>query len=158
MFTIFSEMLRASTKNEIDLLKMNKIRNIVKYPPKIQLDRDMFATFSDSSENTYFHPGIIQRLSERTKEDSLLNLISKNSGLDWFGINFILRYILWWNGEINEKLNIDDTILKDAGIVRLTKDKIRIIAKAGNNGENHNHNDIGSFIIHHSGENFITDP
>jgi len=32
-----------------------------------------------------------------------------------------------------------------------------LAAKGGNNGESHNHNDIGSFILHSDGENFLTD-
>ncbi len=164
MFLIFSEMLRASTNNKIDLFKIKKIKNIASYPSKIQLSLKVFATFSDSSETgTIFHPGIIQRMSERSHEKSLLNLITEPFIIDWFGITTLLRYILWWNGKSMKAVKISDSYLPDAGIVRLTNnikkgESINLIVKAGDNGERHNHNDVGSFIINISGENFITDP
>jgi hypothetical protein len=159
MFVIFSEMLRASTENKIDLLNINKMKNIAKFPSKIQLSLNVFATFSDISETgRIFHPGIIERLSKRTNEKFLLSLITNTSKLDWFGISNLLRYILWWSGKTTEKIKIDDSILPNVGITKLTKNEIRIITKTGNNGESHNHNDVGSFILNVSGENFITDP
>jgi len=161
MFVIFSELLRASSKNKIDLLKSDKIKKIAQYPLNIQIGLDLFATFSDCSETgTIFNPGIIQRLSERTNEKSLLGLNSPSSKLDWFGIPTLLRYILWWNGKIIHNVKVNDSILSNAGIVKLTnsQSKFIVVAKAGDNGENHNHNDVGSFIINISGENFITDP
>jgi hypothetical protein len=53
--------------------------------------------------------------------------------------------------------------LPAAGIVRLTGQTrdgapLALILKAGHNGENHNHNDIGSFILHVAGEGLLTDP
>lgn len=161
MFVIFSEMLRASSKNKIDLLKINKVKKIAQYPSQIQLSLKAFATFSDTSETgAIFHPGIIQRLSQMTGEKSLLGLISKPSELDWFGINTMLRRILWWNGKITNSVELGDSTLLDVGIARLIGkgSSVSLITKAGNNGENHNHNDVGSFIINIFGENFVTDP
>lgn len=33
-----------------------------------------------------------------------------------------------------------------------------LIVKAGHNAEEHNHNDVGSFLLHVAGENLLTDP
>lgn len=163
-FVIFSEMLRASTNNSIDLLQLDRIKKIATYPSKIQLASGMFVSFSDvNSDNLTFNPGVLQRLSDRTSENSLLELIIEPSELDYHGITGMLRYLLWWDGLTHTFNPVGDSLLPDAGIVRLvniTSDQtpVTIAIKAGHNGENHNHNDIGSFIVNIGGENFITDP
>jgi hypothetical protein len=163
-FVIFSEMLRASTNNAVDLLQLDRIKKISTYPSKIQLASGMFSSFSDvNSDNLTFNPGVIQRLSERTGENSLLGLIVEPSELDYHGITSMLRYVLWWDGHTHISNPIEDSELPDAGIVRLVnttfkQNPVTIAIKAGHNGENHNHNDVGSFIVNIGGENFITDP
>lgn len=163
-FAIFSEMLRASTNNGIDLLQLDRVKKIATYPSKIQLASGKFVSFSDvNSDNLTFNPGIIQRLSDRTGENSLQGLIVEPSELDYHGITSMLRYILWWDGQTHITNPIEDSVLPDAGIARLintTSDQIplTIAIKAGHNGENHNHNDVGSFIVNIGEENFITDP
>jgi hypothetical protein len=163
-FVIFSEMLRASTNDSIDLLQLDRVKKIATYPSKIQLLNGMFVSFSDvNSDNLTFNPGIIQRLSDRTGEKSLLGLIVEPSELDYHGITSMLRYVLWWDGHTHISNPIEDSVLPDAGIVRLvnttsSQTPVTIAIKAGHNGENHNHNDVGSFIVNIGGENFIADP
>ncbi|OGC38631.1 hypothetical protein A3K42_01135 [candidate division WWE3 bacterium RBG_13_37_7] len=166
MFVTFSEMLRATTNNQVDLLAHECIKKIASFPSNIQLGLNSFASFSDTNEEdagTTFNPGIIQRLSERTGEKSLRNLIVDPVKVDWLGISTILRFILWWDGNTNNKYVVNDVLLPDAGIARINstlKDTtpITLIIKAGNNGENHNHSDIGSFTLNIDGENLLTDP
>ncbi len=50
---------------------------------------------------------------------------------------------------------------RDSGVIvsrALPADSLSLALKAGNNGESHNHNDIGSFVIGRKGVPVITDP
>lgn len=163
-FVIFSEMLRDLSNGQIDLLSIERIKDIAAYPGKIQLGSRVFASFSDVDvDELSFNAGVVQRLAKRTSEKSLLGLIVEPVEPDYHGLTSMLRFILWWDGKTYKTLSLEDSILPDSGIVRLVsempdKAPVALAIKAGHNGENHNHNDVGSFIVNVAGENFITDP
>jgi hypothetical protein len=163
-FVALAEMLRARTKGRIDLLNSDQMRRIAAYPAKMQLSGSWFASFSDCDEQVRFNPGIIAKLAERTGERSLLNLLARPAepGSDW-RLTMMLRNMLWWDGHQPNSSAISDAVLPKGGVVRFVASRpqappIVLTIKAGHNGENHNQNDVGSFIVHVDGENLLTDP
>lgn len=159
-----AEMLRARSGGALDPLASPRLRQIAAYPPAMQLSGSVFAAFSDCDETTDFNFGIIQRLAERTGVGTLRNLTARpaDPGLDW-RIQMHLRNLLWWDGIQPAAPAIGDAVLTAPGIARLTGTTAAGAAfaaaiKAGHNAENHNQNDIGSFILHVDGENLLTDP
>jgi len=159
-----AEMLRARSAGALDPLASPRLRQIAAYPPAVQLAGPVFAAFSDCDEREEFNFGVIQRLAERTGVSALHNLIAKPAqpGLDW-RIQMHLRNLLWWDGVQPDAPTISDTVLTAPGIARLTGTTaagtpFALAIKAGHNAENHNQNDIGSFILHVDGENLLTDP
>jgi hypothetical protein len=167
-FVALSEMLWARTEGAIDLLAADQLHKIAAFPSKMLLSGSSFATFSDCDEMLHFEPGIIARLAERTGETSLLGLLQPSTPAEhnhWFPRWFprYLRNLLWWNGQYHPTGQVSDVYLPLGGIVRLTSstpqgDPMVVAVKAGHNDENHNHNDVGSFIVHAGGETLLTDP
>ncbi|MDP9313620.1 MAG: heparinase II/III-family protein [Chloroflexota bacterium] len=163
-FVALAEMLRARTKGAIDLLDSEHIRNVAAYPAKMLLSGSWFASFSDSDETVDFNPGIIARLAERSGEQSLLDLLARpvEPRGDW-RLTMMLRNMLWWDGSQPDAARLDDAVLPVGGIVRLVAQTragapVVLAVKAGHNDENHNQNDVGSFVLHVDGENLLTDP
>ncbi len=163
-FVVLAEMLRARTGGAVDLLDSEHIRRVAAYPAKMLLSGSWFASFSDCDETVAFNPGIIARLAERTGEDSLLDLLARpvEPGGDW-RLTMMLRNLLWWDGSQRETPRLDDAVLPAGGVARLVADTpagapVVLAVKAGHNGENHNQNDVGSFLVHVDGENLLTDP
>lgn len=164
-FVALSEMLRARSAGAIDLLDSQRVRRIAAYPARLLLSGSMFAAFSDADEITQFNPGIISRLAERTGETSLYNLLAKPVTFpgDW-RLVMMLRNALWWDGKQMDAPHIQDAVLSGGGVARLVAplaccDQPVVAAiKAGHNEENHNQNDIGSFVVHVQGESLLTDP
>jgi hypothetical protein len=160
-----SEMLRARSAGAIDLLDSEHMRRIAAYPAKLQLSGSMFAAFSDADELIHFNPGIIARLADRTSEHSLYNLLAKPVDFpgDW-RMTTMLRNALWWDGTQKDAPAIDDTVLYGGGVARLASplkccgQPLLVAIKAGHNNENHNQNDVGSFVVHVDGESLLTDP
>ncbi len=75
----------------------------------------------------------------------------------------MLRNLLWWDGQQPEDAQIDDAYLPSVGVARLVARtdagaQVVLALKAGHNGENHNQNDVGSFVLHVGGENMLVDP
>ena len=78
-------------------------------------------------------------------------------------MGMLLRDLLWWDGTTYQLPQPNDVHLPIAGVVRLAilapdEAPVVLIAKAGHNDENHNQNDVGSFILHVNGESLLTDP
>jgi len=157
-------MLRARTNGAIDLLDSEHVRKIAAYPAKMLLSASRFATFSDCDDVLNFNPGIIARLMGRTGENSLVNLLTPPipAERNW-RLAMWLRNILWWDGQYHEISPLDDAHLPLGGVARLVVPTpggapVVLAIKAGHNAENHNQNDVGSFILHVDGETFLTDP
>jgi hypothetical protein len=163
-FVALSEFLYARSEGEVDLLASTRLQQIAAYPAKVQLYGSQFASFSDCDESVAFNSGILVRLAERTHEPSLEKLLASPAqpGSDW-RLTMLLRNVLWWDGKQPSASPLDDAWLKIGDIVRLTTenahhDAVVLAVKAGHNGENHNHNDVGSFILNAAGENLLVDP
>jgi hypothetical protein len=159
-----AEMLRSRTAGALDPLASPRLRQIAAYPPNMQLSGPVFAAFSDCDETVHFNFGIIQRLAERTGVSALRNLLARPAepGLDW-RLQMHIRNLLWWDGAQPDAAAITDAVLAAPGIARLTGKTaagatVVVAIKAGHNAENHNQNDIASFVLHVDGENLLTDP
>jgi len=161
---VLSEILYARSGGALNLLATQRVRTIASYPAKLQLSGASFASFSDSGEQTAFNFGILSRLAERSGEASLYRLLAHPAQpTPHWNITTQLRTLLWWDGHQPEAAHLDDAQLESVGIVRLVTQatdgtSVVLVMKAGHNQENHNHNDVGSFIIHVDGENLLTDP
>lgn len=163
-FVALAEILQSRSDGAIDLLDSQHVRNVAAYPAKMQLSGSWFASFSDCGETVTFNPGIVARLAERTGERSLWNLLARPAApkTDW-RLPMMLRNLLWWDGSQPDAAAITDAVLPVGGTARLVGQApdgtpVVLAIKAGHNAENHNQNDVGSFIVHVDGENLLTDP
>jgi hypothetical protein len=163
---LFAETLRARTAGAIDLLSAQRIRQIAAYPAKMRLAGRQFATFSDSPTIPTFQSGIMARLAERSGERSLYGLGDPNAPLNVYDVPGLLRDMLW-RREAQPPPPVDDALLPSGGLIRLVSLNVSsdanngalvLMAKAGHNDEHHNHNDVGSFILHCDGEDLLVDP
>jgi hypothetical protein len=157
-------MLAARSGGALDLLAAERVRRIAAYPARMLLSGSSFASFSDCHETVDFNPGIIARLAARTGEDSLYDLLAKPVEFadDW-RLPMMLRNAFWWDGSQRDAGQIGDAVLEVGATARLAARTsaglpIVLAIKAGHNAENHNQNDIGSFLVHVDGENLLTDP
>lgn len=175
-FVVFSELLRERTRGRVDLLANERMRAIAAYPLKLMLSPGRYANFSDCEERVRFQPGFICRLAERTGVHGLVGVLAQGkesdvasrpgivpAGLMRWNLDIALRTLLWWDGHRPTPSTTTDAHLPSAGTVRLvaqTPDGCPTVValKAGHNAENHNHNDVGSLILHVDGETFLCDP
>jgi hypothetical protein len=168
----FAEMLCLRTNGAIDILGLDRLREIATYPAKLMLSAGRYANFSDCEEVVEFNPAHVSRLAERTGVTSLYDTLAEGAGLvrpnDRSRFHNMWRPIAWWDGSRPGQIQIGDTWARDIGVVRLTAapgagetaggTSVVLAAKAGHNAENHNQNDVGSFILHVDGESLLCDP
>jgi len=162
----FSEMLRQRTQGEVDILSnTEKLRKVALYPLRVMLSPGHFFNFSDSDEHSSFHPGIVTRLAERTEQPQAKQILAGEGAqldLPWRLCN-ALRTMLWWDGTHPHDVSLEDAYLPAAGAVRMVARTahgvpVSVAFKAGHNAENHNHNDVGTFVVHADGETYLCDP
>ncbi|MFO7898353.1 MAG: heparinase II/III family protein [Planctomycetota bacterium] len=157
----FAELLRERTNGAADFLAHDKFKKIALYPHAVKTGLASFYSVSDCVGSASFAPGLIARLAERTGVDELLAFLNKHTtALGPGRLPHAIRSVLWWDGTVRRSPRIDDRMLPETGVARIVAPRRRIVvmAKAGDNQENHNHNDVGSFAVYVRGEPMICDP
>ncbi|MGQ9649370.1 MAG: heparinase II/III domain-containing protein [Phycisphaerae bacterium] len=159
-FVIFAEMFKARTGGAVDLLVGDKIRKVAGYPGSMAIGQHAFASFSDSHEEGAVLPFLAARLGDRCGRSDLFAQASdkpEEGRLGW-----VLCNLLWYGDRPRPEPIIEDAILPRAGVARRvgkTGDQaVILVAKAGNNAEQHNHNDVGSFVLRIGETTFLCDP
>ena len=147
-----AEVLYDYTDGKIDLFEFNnpeKLNNVANFPENFQIHTGMYAPFSDgvtrvkeSEDNFAYlmaakHYGA-QKPTSFVSADAVQNLIF------WSGLSEFLS-------ENKAQVQLpDDTYFDDFGIVisRGKQEKpLSVAVKAGHNAENHNHMDVGSYVL-----------
>lgn len=180
-FTYFAETLREFSLGKIDLLAAEHVRSIARFPSSIHLSDGIYVNFSDSNEREVLPSGLLNRLAERTGCIHDIPFIIPGMLDDpvrrWA---HLIRNFLWSDTAhyLEEKkrekenqnqnhMEVPSIISERAGLITaifpnlgwwVSRGKSSGFAlKGGHNGEPHNHNDLGQYILHGGGENLLCD-
>lgn len=167
-YMLAAHALLKKTDGEINLMAGEKIQRICRYPLATQISGHLRSTFSDSG-NGYVAAQqalLINEFYEMPElfgacllhEDGSLQLHTRSAG------NAIrLHELALYKGQRTRALRDDrDYVLADLGQVKLRgkpgQNQMTLMAIAGHNSMPHNHNDIGSFIVHKGDRVHLVDP
>jgi hypothetical protein len=170
-FVMAAERLAARTNGISDPLADPIWREIAAFPLRVRLYGDTFVNFSDCATEIIPAPGWLYWLGGRTQVSGLqewaLRLIAQD--LPGYGnrnrhLPFVLRTLVWApdvQTQLPQTIHPVTSYLPDVQWLIARSDSsdnaLILAAKGGHNAENHNHNDIGSFILHWQQEPFITE-
>ena len=144
-FVIFARMILEYTNGDVDYFKREKVKNIATFIQKIRLGKTKIVSFSDALSKFAFSPGLISYLKEVYPSDFILPSLEFGTKQ---GNIYSMKELLWFDTDYcEEAYKNESTYFKDAQWFIKRNDKYNFAAKAGNNNEPHNHNDIGSFMI-----------
>ncbi len=144
-FVIFARMILEYTNGEVNYFKRDKVKNIATFVQKIRLGKTKIASFSDGTSVFTFSPGLFSYLKELYPDEVVLPPLELGT---LRGNVYSMKELLWFNTDYCEEAYKSETAyLKDAQWFVKRNDKFSFAAKAGNNNEPHNHNDVGSFMI-----------
>ena len=152
-FINFADMLYKFTDGKTDLLHNRKVENIALYLQFVIMRKDILVSFSDSGRSFKgINIGLYSFLCDTYK--ATVPFVKKkvyeqqSSGCR---LSYAVRNFLWSDpGHYeNNKTSLKDVTkyYEDAKWFVVKKKQYTFAAKAGHNGEEHNHNDIGSFIF-----------
>ena len=170
-------LLHTATDGKIDMSGNAKIRAMASYAYKTYIENDYCITFADTHDNKMLQQVNIVYpfglyLNDRTMRE-FAAYIAKQKNLtedaatlyDKSGNYPTLARELFFVSNINSLLAeqpneplLSDVWLPDLQIMTARRADMFVAMKGGNNGESHNHNDVGSFVVYAGGQPLIIDP
>ena len=143
-----ADVLYERTNGKIDLFRDPKIKALAGYAQRSFLSGGATVSISDGSDGGSADAAIVGFL-HRKYPDYVRNLPPSKMHLCGGNVSWIAytRAFLYADLDPNATLPQEDYDLPDAGQVIINRENYSLFAKAGHNGEAHNHNDVGSFIL-----------
>lgn len=162
------EVLNSITKGYFShLYEMPKIRNMADYINEVHMDGSYYINFSDCSPKAGAAGAREFLFGKRTHNLSLMSFAAEDykrssDPLLTSEINLFYRIqALWAHEEIltfkPQPVSKGDIYYPSVGLFITRDSKFCLAVKAGDNDDNHNHNDTGSFTLYKEGKPMFID-
>ncbi len=147
-FIEYAEMQRTFTKGKYDLLKDEKIKQISMFLQKLFLDTSVVVNYGDCGSNVTVPAGFMYGLKTLYPSDVELPP-KKRLTIESHYFPACLRAFTYYDPSFTAAVisNNAEYYMGDCGWFVKRTPKYGIGARGGSNGESHNHNDVGSFIL-----------
>ncbi len=168
-YVLIGHLLDRRTEGRIDLFADPKIEEIALFPVRCELSPGRYTTFSDASSGPLSVRWIPRFLAQRLDLHELETLATRNPFPDRSAYGSLEYKVLSWL-QFPEAPSVATSYEKEAThffpelewlIWRAepqNPDGLVVAAKVGHNAEMHNHNDVGSFMVHLNQESILIDP
>ncbi len=168
-FVGFAEQLLRYSNGKINLFANEKLRKIAEFQQKTYFSSGQTISFSDGDQQAKFRMGLTCYLAGkyntvRIPAEELACDFESDTCYRFMGL---MRDYLWTKdsaevcmtecGEENKVTARHDVLPEAQWSICESKTQVGFAIKGGDNGEPHNHNDIGSFLYLAAGEQLITD-
>lgn len=156
------DVLEQVTEGQMTFWQEEKIRNIMAFPAKMQLAGDWFVNFADCDAKPLLAGERLQYAGERLSDASLMGLGCAKRGALADQLNdtpqlWRLLRMLFHPAAEGTVMPPADAYLPDLQVRVVRKGGMILACKGGHNGENHNHNDVGSFMLYVDGQPHVVD-
>ncbi|MHA6480572.1 heparinase II/III family protein [Paenibacillus sp. strain BS8-2] len=176
-YIYYMDLLKAATSGRLDGFAERKVEAIAMFQQRCFTSEDMVVSFSDSPERSGVYMGMTNRLRREfpsvASPDILLRVPYATDHCGRWAHAF--RNVIWatdstgaaanemaGSGAVKVGWPAETRLMEDAQwfisrIVPGKGDSYCFAAKGGHNGEPHNHNDGGQFLLHANGEAYLAD-
>lgn len=158
------EVLEKVTGGRMAFRDNEKIRNILGFPLKADLGNGWFANFADCDARPFISGERLETAGRMLKDPELAALGTRMRGTVADQLNDVPHLTraldLIFHAPVKPEDKGDspkDTYLPDLQLRLVRRGGWTLACKGGHNGENHNHNDVGSFILMQDGEPAVVD-
>ena len=158
------EILEAVTDGKMRFWSEEKIRNIMRFPLQAEIGNGWFMNFADCDARPFLSGERLQLAGEKLDDPTLTALGVRTRGEladqinDTPNFTRLLRLLFHPAVEPAERpAEPADVWLPDLQVRKVCRGGMTLCCKGGHNGENHNHNDVGSFMLYVDGEPQIVD-
>lgn len=158
------EVLEKVTGGSMTFREDEKLRNILSFPLKVEMGNGWFANFADCDARPFISGERMETAGRMLNDRALTALGTRMRGTIADQLNDVphLTRALDLIFHAPEETGSDAEQPKDIYLPDLQVRMVRrggwiLACKGGHNGENHNHNDTGSFILFLDGEPAVVD-
>ena len=160
------EMLEEMSCGKINFWNEPIIKNIGEYIAKMNINGDMFLNFADAAPRLTLSAELLERFGRKTSSDVLIGFAKKHySGQVQIEPAHMYRGIKDLCSPAPKKEAWDMPLSNYLGDIKVmtarecgdTERGTFLGAKGGTNGESHNHNDVGNFVVYRNGKPVIID-
>lgn len=146
-FVLYHDLLRRFTSGKINGFENEKVRRLSGFLSNLYLDEKNIVLFSDAPQGTIYPIWLMSFLKE---EYGIELPPEKKVNLTLEKFSVAVREVLSCGSEHKSSFGIGKIYYKELQWYIERKKRYSIAIKGGNNAEEHNHNDIGSFMITHN--------
>ena len=158
------EMLENASDGRFTFWHGEKLRNILSFPGRAEIGSGWFMNFADCDARPFLSGERLQLAGEKLEIPSLTAMGNRLRGTitdqlsDVPHLTRVMSLLFHPAAEgVPEAAAEQDVWLPDLQVRVVRKNGMTLCAKGGHNGENHNHNDVGSFMLYVDGEPEIVD-
>ena len=165
-FTVLAQLVEQRTGGRIRFMDEDVVRKAAQFPLRTALQSGTYVNFSDCDRTIHFTPALLAYLSRRLDLPDLMK-VARNEphhGARQEELVWGLRSLFWWPSAkpagkfVNNKHDwFSQMMWMMARMDPADANALSLAAKGGHNGEMHNQNDVGNFIVHIDGESIIPD-
>ncbi|MBO5019702.1 MAG: heparinase II/III family protein [Clostridia bacterium] len=146
-FIIFADLYNKYTKGEVELLQGEEVKNISTYMQRCFIKGNATVSFSDGNRSGSANAMMQYLLHEKFPDDVRI-FVPDMLSVKTSSFSEALRAFLFFDPELEiSDFKAEDIYSPDAHQFTANREKYSFVIKGGHNGEPHNHNDIGSFIL-----------
>ena len=158
-------LLETVTGGRMTFRENEKIRNILRFPLTMEMGNGWFANFADCDARPFISGERMETAGRMLKDPALTVLGTRMRGTIADQLNDVPHLtraldLIFHVPADETDLSADkpeDAYLPDLQVRLVRRDRWTLACKGGHNGESHNHNDIGSFILFLDGEPEVVD-
>ena len=157
------ELLEQATDGRMTFWREEIIRNILSYPLKAELGGGWFVNFADCDARPFLSGERLQYAGEKLGDPALASMGIRLRGTLGDQINDVphfsrlLKLLFHPAGQEAAAPQPRDVWLPDLQLRVVRRGGMTLCCKGGHNGESHNHNDVGSFMLYADGQPEIID-
>ncbi|WPJ94287.1 heparinase II/III family protein [Coraliomargarita algicola] len=163
-YVLAAELARNATGNKLDLYQSPRLHLVARYPEKLMLGDDLYPAYADTRIGSKPSTWVLDLLARRLDLGGEGWIQPKPQRRDpWVYIIGTTAFLPRDQQQVHRTVLPMRSIFELSGIYTLRQrdaaaPHFAVAIKGGSNGEYHNHNDIGTFVVASGGTVQILDP
>lgn len=144
-YLIYAMAMLDYSNGKINMFLNEKVKQIALFPGRTRMGKRKTISFSDSSNEFNFSPGVFSILRRFYGEEIIYPPLEQGT---MQGNVYSVKELLWFDTEYKADENsIKTTFFENSEWYIKQSEQYCFGVKGGHNDEPHNHNDVGSFMI-----------
>ena len=146
-FVMYALILKEYSNGKIDYFKDEKVKKICCFFEKVTLYPDIITNYGDTGVNISMPTALMYSL-KHVYGDAVWMPSKSRLHATYNPFPMVLQFLEYYDPSYeSDELKFAEYYMSDAGWYTKRTEKYSLAARGGWNGDSHNHNDVGSFIL-----------